>query len=191
MVSGGQLVLEVMSGGGNQGLSSSKAGLPALAQALLKPAGSGQPQRTGVLQGVERSPVCVCVSKVSPAPAHACPLTLRLETVLVPPGAVLQVSDHGIHSSRSSHVPAPPVPILSSRCALIKGQPSPEASDAPGRDFRVLGLNIFSITLGPRTTLLHAVLVVPLSIHCSRHVPVPWGWRTEEEASPVAQGPRV
>lgn len=67
MVSGGQLVLEVMSGGGNQGLSSSKAGLPALAHALLKPAGSGQPQRTGVLQGVERSPVCVCQQGVPSA----------------------------------------------------------------------------------------------------------------------------
>ena len=128
------------------------------------------------------------VSKASPLPAHACPLTLRLEPVRVPPGAVLQVSAHGIHCSRSSHVPAPPVPILSSRCALIKGQPSPEASDTPGHDFCVLGLSAFSITLGPLYCAVSSLWSVSQSIAAgvSR---VLWRQRMEEEASPVAQGP--
>lgn len=133
----------------------------------------------------------VCVSarcpgrQLTPAPDPP------LETVPVPPGAVLQASGHGIHSSRSSHVAAPPVRTPSSRCALIKGQPCPEAADAPGRDFRVPGLSVFAITLGP---VPHCLMPSLLSVSPSTGAGasrVPWGWRAEEEASPVAQGPRV
>ena len=98
MVPEGQLVLEVTSGGGNQGLSSGRAGLPALAQALLKPAGSGQRTENRRPAACREQP-WVCVSarcpgrQLTPAPDPP------LETVLVPPGAVLQASGHGIHSS--------------------------------------------------------------------------------------------
>lgn len=186
MVPEGQLVLEVTSGGGSQGLSPSKAGLSALVQALLKPAGSRQPQRTGVLQGVERSPGCVC-QQGGPAAGPRLPLDPPPEPVLVPPGAVLQVSAHAFppaeaHTSQPLPSPSSPADAPSSKASpplrpqMHVGMTPVSWDSAPSPSL-----------WGPRTAPSHIVIVVRLSIHSSRSIP--GAVETEDGGRSKSSGP--
>lgn len=182
MVPEGQLVLEVTSGGGSQGLSPSKAGLSALVQALLKPAGSGQPQRTGVLQGVERSPGCACQQGVPAAGPH-----LPLD----PPPGTRAGSTWGCspafppakaHMSQPLRSPSSPADAPSSKASpplrpqMHVGMTPVSWDSAPSPSL-----------WGPSTAPSHVVIVVRLSVHSGRSIP--GAVETEDGGRSKSSGP--